>query len=40
MELGQAKVAELDFSFGIIEDVVRLEVSVDYALRVYMGQPC
>ena len=39
MELGQTKVPQLDFSFGIIEDVVRLEVSMNDALRVYVSQP-
>ena len=38
VELGQAKVAELDLPLGIVEDVVWLQVPVDDALGVDVGQ--
>ena len=37
MEFGKAKVTQLDIAFGIVEDVVWLEVSVDDALGVNVG---
>ena len=40
VELGQAKVAQLDVTLGVIKDVVWLEISVDDALGVNMGQTC
>ena len=38
MEFSQPKVTKLDVSFGVIEDVVGLEVPVDDALRVDVSQ--
>ena len=40
VELGQPKVAELHVAFGVVKDVVRLEVPMDDALRVDMSQAC
>ncbi len=40
VKFGQAKIAKLDFTLGIVEDVVWLEITVDDALGVYVGQAC
>lgn len=37
MEFGKAEVSQLDLPFGVIEDVVRLQVSVDDALGMDVG---
>ena len=37
MEFGEPKVTQLDVPFGVIKDVVWLEVSVDDALRMDVG---
>ena len=40
VELGQPEVAKLNVSFGIIEDIVRLEVPMDDSLRMDVSQAC
>ena len=40
VEFGQAKVAKLDFTLCVIEDVVWLEITMDDTLGVYVRQAC
>lgn len=40
MEFGQAKIAKLDFTLGIVEDVVWLEIAMNDTLGVDMRQAC
>jgi hypothetical protein len=40
VEFGQAKIAKLDFTLGIVEDVIRLEITMNDTLGVYVRQAC
>ncbi|KAA6424296.1 MAG: hypothetical protein FRX49_05508 [Trebouxia sp. A1-2] len=40
VEFGQAKIAKLDFTLGIVEDVVWLEIAMNDTLGVDMRQAC